>query len=201
MASFVRLQTELWQLLGAAQLSGNVIATWCPKTEFETRQVQKETGLVMGNPAGSCIYLAVIISYLSSSMCSSFQFVSLSYSIMAYLVLVYGSFVAMLSCVLYLVLTGYMYCCCIIRISVMSCVAASHCYTDCIDCCGACGLSACIIVNYYYYHYYWNKSSTSIVTNKITHQRHWQKQGMYFNKQITTDKPQLQILPVLYSAV
>jgi len=34
-------------------------------------------------------------------------------------------------------------------LSVLSCVAACHCYTLCIDCCG---LSACIKVNYCYYY-------------------------------------------------
>jgi len=61
------------------------------------------------------VYLPVIISYLSSCMRSSFWFVSLSYSIVVYLVLVCSSFLHMLTCMLYLVLTGYMYFCCVIQ--------------------------------------------------------------------------------------
>jgi len=60
--------------------------------------------------------------------------ISLSYSTVVYLALMYSSFLLMLTCVLYLVLTVYMYFCCY---SVLSSVAACHCnYWLSFDCCG-----------------------------------------------------------------
>ena len=67
------------------------VATNAGGPGFDTRQVQQGIDLVMGSAAGSCTYLPDIISHLSSFMHLSFPFVSLSYSIVVYLALVYSS--------------------------------------------------------------------------------------------------------------
>jgi len=65
----------------------NTLATNARGPRFDTGQVLKEIGLVMGSPDDICKYLPVIISFLSSCMRLLFRFVSLSYSIVVYLAL------------------------------------------------------------------------------------------------------------------